>query len=319
MCQEYGPSGQWQKIIDEQLAPRADAPLSELKASPTNYRLSLLDVRTNGVRYLKTLIYNLARNLSAENIAKLLRIENRDVGNPISVTYKDVLVDLDYLRAVVEEQFLADHLELSSSRILEVGAGYGRTCHTLTSLHDIDHYCIIDLPQTLQISQRYLTAVLTEEQLAKVTFIPIDQIDQVEAMPTFDLCINIDSFAEMLADTVRAYLALIDRKATALYVNNPVGKFDDKALDGHGWGEEAVELAMQTGLLTDVLEVHDQRAVEAQSIKYLDAYLPSSQWSLRADAWGEPWSHYWQALYVRTDDVSGNTPHRATTKRASSV
>ncbi|HET6289162.1 MAG TPA: putative sugar O-methyltransferase [Amycolatopsis sp.] len=295
----YQASKMWQQIGEAHLNREMIADLAGFKNSEVNYRLALVNVQTNGVRFLKTLIYGLAGSLSKDAWAGLTRIRHREVGDPISVTYHGEQVDLDYLRAALELEFIAKQVDLDKAEVLEIGAGYGRTAHAIISNHEISGYCVVDLPNTLELSRKYLAAVLTEEQFAKVDFVPVDEIESTLADRNFDLCLNIDSMAEMSAETVRSYLALIDQRCRHFYVNNPVGKYMDKSLDSHARGEEAVALALSTGLLTEIIDIHDNRAVEAQARNYVEAYVPGPDWHCVADEWAPPWSYLWQALYKR--------------------
>ncbi|GAB7042964.1 MULTISPECIES: putative sugar O-methyltransferase [Catenuloplanes] len=299
MSQTYGRSPLWERYNDTQVTKEAVAELAGFKSGDVNFKLALWDPRVNGVRYLKTLVFNLAAGLSPANWARLRRIAHRDVGDPFSITYDGEPVCLDYLQAVLELEFIESRLELAGARVLEIGAGYGRTCHAMLSNHDVAAYHIVDLENSLDLARRYLAAVLTAEQLDRVHFHGVSEAEDGGALRAlrFDLAVNIDSFAEMTPGTVRAYLDLIDGHAAHLYVNNPVGKYLDKSLDGHSQGDEVVELALRTGLLRDIVDIHDNRAVAAQSRRFLDAYRPGPGWTLLADARTVPWSFYWQALY----------------------
>jgi putative sugar O-methyltransferase len=297
MDHKYGQSPLWERNISTVVTKAAVADLSEFKSTDLNFKLALWDPRVNGVRYLKTLVHTLAAALGPANWARLRRIRNRHVGAPISVVYDGECVCLDYLMAVYELEFMAGGADLDGMAVLEIGAGYGRTCHAIVSNHDVASYDIIDLADTLPLSRAYLRKVLDDEQYAKVGFHSVNEVDALFAAREFDLCINIDSFAEMPAETVRAYLDLIATRCRHLYVNNPVGKYLDKSLDGHSQGPELVALAMQTGLLRDVVDIHDNRAVEARSRDFLDAYRPAEDWSCVADGRAVPWTFYWQALY----------------------
>lgn len=299
MSQRYGRSPLWERNNNTQVTKEAVADLAGFKSSEVNYKLALWDPRVNGVRYLKTLIFNLAADLSPDNWARLRRIANRDVGDPFSITYDGEVVCMDYLQAVLELDFIASRIALDGASILEIGAGYGRTCHALMSNHDVAAYHIVDLENSLELARRYLGAVLTAEQLTKVHFHGVDQAEAAGALRElrFDLAVNIDSFAEMTPETVRAYLDLIAAHADHLYVNNPVGKYLDKSLDGHSQGDAVVELALRTGLLQDIVDILDNRAVAAQSRRFIDVYRPARDWTLLADAKTVPWSFYWQALY----------------------
>jgi hypothetical protein len=122
-------------------------------------------------------------------------------------------------------------------------------------------------------------------------------VDDLLEATRFDLCINVNSLAEMTAETVRNYLEMIAEKCRFFYVNNPVGKYLDKSLDGHSQGSDVVKMALSTGPLLDIIDVFDNRAVEARKDAFIDAYRPGDRWVCVADGWAFPWSYYWQALY----------------------
>ncbi|EEP73342.1 hypothetical protein MCAG_03669 [Micromonospora sp. ATCC 39149] len=297
MSDKYGRSALWERYNSTQVTEEAADDLTSFKSSDVNYKLALWDPRVSGVRYLKTLIFNLAENLGEANRARLRRIANRDVGDPISVVWDGDRICMDYLQAVLELEFFSRHVPLDGATVLEIGAGYGRTCHAVLSNHDVAAYHVVDLPNSLALARRYLGTVLTAEQLARVHFHGVGEVDGPLSELRYDLVINIDSFAEMTAETVRAYLAFVATRARHLYVNNPVGKYLDKSLDGHFQGEAVVNLALSTGLLRDVIDIHDNQAVRRQSRAFLDAYRPGPGWACVAESRTIPWSYYWQALY----------------------
>lgn len=305
MDSKYGPSPLRQRYND--ITHEAAKDLSGFKSRTVNFKLGFWDPHVNGVRYLKALIYNLASALSHDDWGRLRRIRNRDIGDPIVVTYDGEAVCVDYLQAVLELEFISRGLDLAGRRVLEVGAGYGRTCHAILSNHDIGGYVIADLPNSLELAGQYLRRVLDGEQFAKVRFITPEGLEDLPEDETFDLSLSANAFAEMPADTVRNYLALIDERSRYLYVRDAVGKYLDSSLDGHGRGHELVEMAMKTGLLRQVVDIHDNRAVAGHARGFVEAYQPGAGWTCVADAWAPPWSFYWQALY-RNDRSDGGGP-----------
>jgi putative sugar O-methyltransferase len=294
---KYGASALWAYNTAANVTQEAVRDLGNFKSNDVNFKLALWNPRTNGVRYLKTLVYMLASGLDAVSWQRLRNIANRDVGQPFTVRYNGMTVCLDYIQAVYELGFIGRSLNLDGCSIMEIGAGYGRTCHAILSNHDVASYHIIDLDNCLGLSTTYLEQVLTPEQLGKVTFVPVSAIDDAIAGQHFDLCVNIDSFAEMDPETVGNYLRMISRHCDHLYVNNPVGKYLDKTLDDHVQGDEVVALALSTGLLRDVIDIYDNHAVAAEVPKFLAAYRPGPGWSCMADGPATPWSYYWQALF----------------------
>lgn len=297
MARNLQASPQWERITKYWVTEDAAVNLANFKSDQRNYNLSLWNPEANGVRYLKTLIYNFGMELGPDEWARLRRIRNRETGAPVTVRCKGEPLCMDYLMAVLELGFIERELTLPGARVLEIGGGYGRTCHAMLSNHELSEYCIVDLRNTLQLSRRYLGEVLTDAQFGKVRFVEVDDIDAVLDSAEFDLCINIHSFTEMIPATVRAYLDLIDRKCRAFYVKNPVGKFLDKSLDGHFKGDEAVRLALETGPLRKVLDVFDSEAVDAAVPDFITAYRPGDGWTCVANGRAIPWSYFWQAVY----------------------
>ncbi|MFE9650535.1 putative sugar O-methyltransferase [Streptomyces sp. NPDC006365] len=270
--------------------------LQGFRADDANFRLTLWDPRTNGVRYLKTLLYSAAGRLSPLEREQLRRISHRDVGGPITVRHGGEEIDMDYLRAVQEVGYLAERVRLDGARIVEIGAGYGRTGHALMTAHDVAEYHIVEQEESLPLARAYLRTVLDPEQFAKVSF--HSATDAADTFPyDVDLAINIDSFACMPPDAVRGYLRLVDERCRAFYVNGPVGKFLDKELDNHARGADEVATALSNGLLTEVIDIFDSEAVHEQSRRFVSVYAPGDRWECAAEAATPVWSYYWQALY----------------------
>jgi len=296
MADKYGGSSLWNRYHQTRVTKEASVDLTGFKSAGVNFKLALWNPRTNGVRYLKTLIYNLAERLDEPGWRRLRRIGGRETGAPIAVHMRGELVCMDYLQAVLELDFVARHVALDAATVLEIGAGYGRTCHAVLANHDVAAYYIVDLENSLDLARAYLREVLGDD-FAKVTFVAAGDLDEALAGLRFDLCLNIDSFAEMDGDVVRDYLDYIAGHCRNLYVKNPVGKYLDPSLDGHAEGQDLVAMALRTGLLRDVIDIHDSEAVRTQSAKFVDAYRPVADWTVVADSWAPPWSYYWQAFY----------------------
>lgn len=303
MTRDLRASRMWENISERWVTKDAADDLTGFKSDLRNFNLALWDPRTNGIRYLKYLVYNLAAGLTDDDWARLRRIENRDVGDPVTVRYNGERVCMDYLQSLFELAFIAREVDLRGGRVLEIGAGYGRTCHAILSNFDIASYHIIDLENTLRLSRRYLREVLNDAQYAKLRFVQVDDVDGMPDSARFDLCVNIHSFGEMRPAVVRAYLDLIRDTCGAFYTKNPVGKYADKSMDDHAKGTEAVRMALETGLLRQVVDVHDSQAVEAAVPRFIEAYRPGDAWRCASHAWGVPWNYFWQALYVNDTDA----------------
>jgi len=288
----------WEYINRHNLREESVADLDCFKSGSINYKLSLWNPATNGIRYLKELILNICDTLTDQEWEKLKKIRGREIGNPYAVRYNGETVCLDYLQAVFEMSFIEKYIRLSGTSIIEIGAGYGRTCHAILSNFDLSHYTILDLKNALVLSRNYLKAVLDEKIFRKLSFIEVDTFHDVRRSK-FDLCVNIDSFAEMDEGTVGLYLAFVDECCNGFYVKNPVGKYLPSSVDRESAEDEVTAMAMETGILRDIVDIYDNEAVAAQSEKYVSAYRPSSAWECCDQGWARPWSFYWQALYKR--------------------
>lgn len=292
------PSSQWQRINETSLQDAASLSLETFKSAAANHKLAIWDPAKNGVRFLKELIFNLCEHLTPRQWELLRAVGNRDVGAPYAITYDGELVCLDYLQAVFEVGFMERHFRFADAAVLEIGAGYGRTAHTLLANHAIAEYVIVDLDKALVLAKRYLERVLPAAAFARLRFVPVEEFDSLDAK-SFDCCLNIDSFAEMDAEIVHFYLDYIRSHCAGFFSKNPVGKYLDKSLDGHHDGAEAVRLALKSGILRDIIDIYDNAAVRKQALKFVEAYAPGPEWRCVDQGGGRPWSFYWQAAYVR--------------------
>jgi hypothetical protein len=290
-------SSQWERINDTSLRNAEDLPLEDFKSAAANHKIAIWDPAKNGLRYLKELIFNLCASLTPREWAMLRATRNRHIGTPYAIRFDGELVCLDYLQAIFEVGSMERCVDLDEATVLEIGAGYGRTCHTLLSNHRIAEYCIVDLANALTLARRYLKEVLPGPLFSTIRFVPVEEFGDL-GTKRFDLCLNIDSFAEMDAETVHEYLKYIREHCRYFFTKNPVGKYLDKSLDGHRDGEEAVRLALKSGILKDIIDIYDNEQVRQQAIKFITAYTPGEAWSCIENGPGRPWSFYWQACYI---------------------
>ena len=120
------------------------------------------------------------------------------------------------------------NLAPNSSRVAELGAGYGRLAYVFLKSEMCKQYVIADIPPALYVSQRYLRVVFPELRFfrfrpfedfsevadefesSKVCFLTPDQLEHLPAK-YFDLFITISSLQEMKMELVSLYISLIDR------------------------------------------------------------------------------------------------------------
>ena len=110
---------------------------------------------------------------------------------------------------ISEYIFLTKHLDSKMIRnVVEIGAGFGRSCHELLNLiESIDEYVIIDLPEIINLSSTYLKKVIPNH-FHKIKFVENTNEELIETLKP-DLVINVDSFQEMPVDVIDNYIKIM--------------------------------------------------------------------------------------------------------------
>lgn len=291
----------WDKLHAGPLADPEGIDLDTFRSSGPLFAISVWDPSRYGLRYLKMLLHALLVHAEPGDTALYKRITNRDLGQPITVRVRGTNVCLDYFQAVDEAKTIAAAATpRAGARMVEIGPGYGRTCHAMLSLHpQIETYWLIDLEPCLALSRRYLLRVLDPSTFAKVRFVTAKAFGEIEGDERFDLALNIDSFGDLPPDVARTYLELIDRHCDAFYCKNPVGKYLDPSLGGEAANSERVRQALESGLARDIIDIFDADAVASAVPRFLAAYRPSTAWEVALHRPAPPWSYYHQVVYRR--------------------
>jgi putative sugar O-methyltransferase len=267
------------------------------KPGSLNSRLASWDpYDKNSFRYYKNILFNLVTSMPQDFFDYYRNIGNTSLGDPISVNINQLDINLDYVFSVQEILFCKKTLQ-SISNICEIGAGFGRTCHSiLKNFHGINRYTIIDLPPCLKLSKKYLKNVLEEADFKKIEFIENTNANNIEFTELF---INIDSFAEMDVQIAKSYLSLISTKGNFFYTRNPIGKYHPKMIGLKDYDETQYRSAMSVGLCNEVVDIFNNgHLIEARE-KYLKLYCPSSNWILLKNEISYPWQYYHHAMYQR--------------------
>jgi len=247
-----------------------------------NNRLGTWDPFDKTMRYFKFMIYNAAEREPDRFFDLYRRLGPVDIGNPASVTVKNCKINIDYLFALEEFMFLEQVFDLKAVRsVVEIGAGFGRTCHTmLASSAEIERYTIVDLPEVLELSRRVL-AKGVPDHFSKVTFIDAGDTTAWQNLSA-DLAINIDSFQEMPPATVNGYIDGLVAHCQYFYVKNPVGKYEPSSI-GIAMDTAKFDDVFSLGLCRDVVDIFNDVALVQARETYLNAYKPAPSWHLLAD------------------------------------
>ncbi len=293
--EKYEACPMWEKIFSEKLFEKDS--LDDLM-SKKNYKIALYNPSTHGTFFLNNIMYKVAEALG-NDIFLLERIRNRNIFGGHTITYRNIVLDLDYLQALEECLFIKDAMD-SNCSLLEIGAGYGRTCHSIISLFpSINSYSIVDFPQMLNISKAYLSRVLTTKEFDKIQFLDFSQFRDLEKKKIyFDLVMNIDSMQEMPEQTVRDYLNFIDCHAQYFYTKNTLGKFSPEMTGAMSSAQ--VNPALSSGILRDTINIFcpDELAMAQQN--FLIEFSPSKLFSAFKSGKTLAWSHYYQVLYKKS-------------------
>jgi hypothetical protein len=160
-------------------------------------------------RWLYTFATRMLWSYAARSLdgSPALDLEEPSLGAPFPVYQNGRLISQDLANTALELDAMRRGGVSDPVRILEVGAGYGRTAHALLTLHPQATYTIVDIEPAISISRWYLTGLFGEDRLA---FIRADRLDALEGQ-TFDLGLSISSLQEMTPVQVGGYLELFDR------------------------------------------------------------------------------------------------------------
>jgi putative sugar O-methyltransferase len=261
-----------------------------------NNRLGAWDPFDKTMRYFKFMVFTAAERQPDRFFELYRALGPTDIGDPVSVTVKGCKINIDYLFALEEFMFLEQAFDLKSVRsVVEIGAGFGRTCHTLLALSDqIDRYSIVDLPEVLELSRRVL-AKAVPDHFHKIEFIDAGNTGAWQNLSA-DLAINIDSFQEMPPATVKGYIDGLVARCRHFYVKNPIGKYAPASI---GIQIDAAKFndVFSLGLCHDVVDIFDDAALAQARKVYLDIYRPAPSWPLVADQPMSMFPYLQHALY----------------------
>lgn len=292
-------SNLWQSLCANQFAKVDDAFLENFRRpGGANSRLAW-EPADHSTRYFKFMLYGAAERQS-ERFFELYHLLGKvDLGRPVAVTLRSCEVNIDYFLSVDEFLFLESTIDVSSLHsIVEIGAGFGRTCHALLALatSEIEEYVIVDLPQVIELSRRAL-ARLIPTYYRKVRFIDARNEHEWSKLQA-DLVINIDSFQEMLPDTIDSYMSEIVSKCGLFYGKNPIGKYDPSSI-GLVADPVALQDVFSLGYCRDMIDIFSDEALKAARPRYVEAYRPASDWDVVAERPMALFPFYHHALYRR--------------------
>jgi putative sugar O-methyltransferase len=293
-----GISALWTSLSQTLFAKIDDEFISTFRrASGANSRLGTWDPFDKTMRYFKVMLYATSVR-QPDRFFELYRALGRvNIGQPVSVTVRSCEINIDYLFALEEFLFIESAIDLNAVKsVIEIGAGFGRTCHALLALaKDIDRYTIVDLPEVLELSRRVLAEVIPKH-FHKVRFINAAETAEWQKVVA-DLAINIDSFQEMPPPTIDAYMNGMIANCRHFYVKNPVGKYNPKDIGIIVDESNKFSDVFSLGYCQNVIDIFDDAALSEARAAYVLAYRPAFSWRLIMDKPMDMFPYLHHALY----------------------
>ena len=265
------------------------------KLGKANGKLTSWNANEPTSRWFKFLLFNRVKEKddSFFNIYKSLG--DTSLGSPIFVSHKECEVNLDYLLSIEEFNFINKNLNFEEIKtVVEIGAGFGRTSHVLLKLVDsINKYIIIDLPELLSISKKYLESVLSEELFSKIIFYSNMDLE-IEDINS-DLVLNINSFQEMPSDVIDYYMSSVILNSKYFFSRNAICKYEPLSVNINGSNLLDV---LDLGYCKELIDIFDSTALNNQVDNYIQRYRPFRNWSLVCGEY-DLFPYYYNVLYKK--------------------
>jgi len=295
---KFRSSQLWKSLNEDLFNYTNELDLSDFRSSEKqiNARLASWAPYDATQRYYKNILFNLATSMPEKFFYYYQKLGNSNLGLPINVKVNNMEINLDYLFSIQEIIFLESILPFSD-RIVEIGAGFGRTVHAiLNNFNSVKSYTIIDLEPMLKLSSRYLKEVLSSSDYSKIVFIKAKDAEKVAKI---DLAINIDSIAEMEPEVCLNYLNLINTHARYFYIRNPICKYTPESIGIKNIPQIRFDTVANLGLCRKVIDIFDEESLSLYRKEYEKIYLPGPLWTLFKSEVSYPWQYYQHALYKK--------------------
>jgi putative sugar O-methyltransferase len=263
-----------------------------------NNRLAAWDPIDPTMRYFKFMLFAAAERQPERFFSLYRELGDVNVGGPVAVRLKSCDINIDYFLAVDEFLFLDSAVGFADIRkVVEIGAGFGRTCHALMALTKgrIEEYCIVDLPEILELSRRVLAHVVPD-QFDKIRFIDATDERKWKGLRS-DMALNIDSFQEMPPATIDLYMRDLVSGARFFYVKNPIGKYDPQSIGLAALSPEKMQDVFSLGYCRAVIDIFNDEALAEARPAFTNAYCPGSDWDVVAEKPMQLFPYYQHAMY----------------------
>lgn len=261
----------------------------------SNKKLTSWSPVENSSRWFKYFFYSQLEKKDNKFFELYSKINNVDIGKPTSIKYKNLNINLDYYLSIQEFINLTKIEKFTDfKKIVEIGAGFGRTCHVLLTLNNsIEEYVIIDLPQMIELSKSYLKKAIPNN-FHKIKFISCEKTKDYSKISS-DLVININSFQEMSSETIISYYEAVVNNSSNLYIRNAVCKYSPEQFDIESNNHEDV---FNIGLCREIIDIFDEFLLQQMIEKYKKIYSPSPSWKIIFES-KDIFPYYYNVIYQK--------------------
>ena len=198
------------------LASWNDEAFENFKREPEYHFVLEHTTPDQGVEYLKIISANSSLKLNPDLWQTIL--QNDQLGNPYVATYEFENASLTcspttlrYIKVASDIFELFDTAKIES--VSEIGIGYAGQARILTKLLLIKNYTLIDLPEVLALSEKFLERL--NENLDRFKFV---DGKHYYLKDEFDFCISNYAFSELTRAVQDSYLEKVILKSRAGYI-----------------------------------------------------------------------------------------------------
>lgn len=210
-------------------------------------------------------------------------INNLNLGNPPNIFYDSKYhITYDDCLSFEEISFLKKYIKSRKKlNVIEVGPGYGRSAEFILKNFKIKNIILVDYESILNLTKKYLKKVLRKNDYNKIVFCNFESFNFKKnyfldnyKINNFDLLFNSDSFHEIENKIIYKYLNYFSKISDKFFIKNAIAKYKIQDVSDHLSKKSVPRNNIKLGLSNEIINIFDNKKINAQSKKYLKKYNP---------------------------------------------